>query len=154
MKVVICARRLDRLKKLCLSASRNLFAYKCDLTEANEVKAMMEWIERTLGPLEVVINNAGVMKYGRLLDQSPREWEVMTDLNLLAGTYVTQLAIENMVGRNSGTVIFINSMAGHVENDNCMTTMYNATKYALTILIDSWRQEVSHFIYTFIRYLN
>eukprot|EP00093_Oithona_nana_P014275 14275.XXX_859952_859110_1 [CDS] Oithona nana genome sequencing. len=83
------------------------------------------------------------MKYGRLLDQSPREWEVMTDLNLLAGTYVTQLAIENMVGRNSGTVIFINSMAGHVENDNCMTTMYNATKYALTILIDSWRQEIA-----------
>ena len=104
---------------------------------------MMEWIERTLGPLEVVINNAGVMKYGRLLDQSPRDWEVMTDLNLLAGTYVTQLAIENMVVRNSGTVIFINNMAGHVENDNCMTTMYNATKYALTILIDSWRQEVS-----------
>ena len=141
MRVVMCARRLDRLKKLCLS-SQNLFAYKCDLTEAKEVKAMMEWVERTLGPLEVVINNAGVMKYGRLLDQSPGEWQQMTSLNLLAGTYVTQLALENMLGRNSGTVIFINSMAGHVENDNCMTTMYNATKYALTVLIDAWRQEV------------
>ena len=82
MKVVICARRLDRLKGLSLS-SPNLFAYKCDVTQAKEVKAMMEWIERTLGPLEVVINNAGVMKYGRLLDQGPGEWEMMTDLNLL-----------------------------------------------------------------------
>ena len=144
MRVVACARRLDLLKALKVSlGSEWVFAYKCDLIQVQEVAAMMKWIKMTFGRLDVVVNNAGVMNYGHMMEQCPRDWEVMVDLNFIAPSYITQLTWPVMPDEG-GDIIFVNSMAGHVENDNAMTTFYNATKYGLTALIDCWRQEVKY----------
>lgn len=147
MHVVACGRRFERLKGLqkgCKNAELLLHPYKCDLTSFQEIKAMMEWIEHTFGDLRVVINNAGVMMYGPLLKQTPQDWTAMMDVNLIAVSYITQLATGKIMLTQERPldVIFINSMAGHVQNDNPMTAMYNAGKYALTGLIEQWRREL------------
>ena len=83
--------------------------------------------------------------YGHLLDQTPQDWSLMMNVNLISVSYLTQLASKLMLENpkeSSNEIIFINSMAGHVENDNAMTTMYNCTKFALTTLIENWRKEV------------
>ena len=95
--------------------------------------------------LQILINNAGVMMYGHLLDQTPQDWSLMMNVNLISVSYLTQLASKLMLENpkeSSNEIIFINSMAGHVVNDNAMTTMYNCTKFALTTLIENWRKEV------------
>ena len=108
----------------------------------------MEWIQTTFGTLHILINNAGVMMYGKLLDQTPEDWSSMINVNLISVSYLTQLASKIMLETTErsacNNIIFINSMAGHVENDNAMTTMYNSTKFALTTIIEQWRQEVKH----------
>lgn len=145
MKVVACARRLERLESMQKSLGESFFPYRCDLTQFDQVKTMLEWIEKTFARLDVVVNNAGMIVYSGILDQSPKDWERMTDLNLIAASYVTQLASKLMLKSQlvqSGNIIFINSMAGHIENDNPLTSMYNATKFSLTSLIESWRVEV------------
>ena len=123
-----------------------MFPYKCDLANSHEIKAMMEWIQSTFGTLHILINNAGVMMYGKLLDQTPEDWSSMINVNLISVSYLTQLASKIMLETTErsacSNIIFINSMAGHIENDNAMTTMYNSTKFALTTIIEQWRQEV------------
>jgi len=146
LKVVAVARRIDRLKKLKVEVGEtNLFPYKCDLANSNEIKSMIDWIKNTFGGLHILINNAGVMMYGHLLDQTPQDWSLMMNVNLISVSYLTQLASKLMLENpkeSSNEIIFINSMAGHVENDNAMTTMYNCTKFALTTLIENWRKEL------------
>ena len=83
------------------------------------------------------------MMYGKLLDQTPKDWSSMINVNLISVSYLTQLASNIMLETETcNNFIFINSMAGHIENDNAMTTMYNSTKFALTTIIEQWRQEV------------
>ena len=87
--------------------------------------------------------------YGHLLDQTPQDWSLMMNVNLISVSYLTQLASKLMLENpkeSSNEIIFINSMAGHVENDNAMTTMYNCTKFALTTLIENWRKEVRYLV--------
>ena len=101
--------------------------------------------------LQILINNAGVMMYGHLLDQTPQDWSLMMNVNLISVSYLTQLASKLMLENpkeSSNEIIFINSMAGHVVNDNAMTTMYNCTKFALTTLIENWRKEVRSLVLT------
>ena len=101
--------------------------------------------------LQILINNAGVMMYGHLLDQTPQDWSLMMNVNLISVSYLTQLASKLMLENpkeSSNEIIFINSMAGHVVNDNAMTTMYNCTKFALTTLIENWRKEVKSLVLT------
>ena len=89
--------------------------------------------------------------YGHLLDQTPQDWSLMMNVNLISVSYLTQLASKLMLENpkeSSNEIIFINSMAGHVENDNAMTTMYNCTKFALTTLIENWRKEVRSLVLT------
>jgi NAD(P)-dependent dehydrogenase (short-subunit alcohol dehydrogenase family) len=79
------------------------------------------------------------MMYGHLLDQTPQDWSLMMNVNLISVSYLTQLASKLMLENpkeSSNEIIFINSMAGHVVNDNAMATMYNCTKFALTTLSD------------------
>ena len=123
-----------------LKGSEFLHPYSCDLADFEAVKKMMEWVEKRFESLQILINNAGIMIYGPLLEQKPQEWTKMMDVNLISVSYVTQLA-SKIMGKG-GDIIFINSMAGHVENDNPMTALYNAGKFALTGLIENWRREL------------
>jgi NAD(P)-dependent dehydrogenase (short-subunit alcohol dehydrogenase family) len=149
MKVVACARRMDRLKQMADKINNGtmeetFFPYKCDLLEMDEIKAMFEWINSRFGRLDVAVCNAGFMAYGNLVDQTPEDWRKMSDINVISASYSAQLASKIMLEKHvSGNIIFINSMAGHIENDNPMTAFYNSTKHALTTLIEAWRVEVS-----------
>ncbi len=151
IEVIGLARRLDKLNqvKLACGPKASLFhPYECDLTDFPGLKRMFDWILQRFGGhrLEILINNAGMMMYGSLLEQTPQDWTAMMDVNLVGPSYITQLTTKIMLshGNTEGNIVFINSMAGHVVNDNPMTSFYNAGKFALTTLIDQWRQEVNN----------
>src|SRR5213079_3279281 len=86
-----------------------------------------------LGRLDTVINNAGVMLLGPIVDAPLEEWERMVDLNVKGLLYVAHASIPHLVN--------ISSVAGRVARNG--SGVYNATKHAVGAFSESLRQEVT-----------
>lgn len=147
--VVGCARREDKLETLSknlLGEKGKFYPRKCDLTSEEDIRSMFDWIcsNPELGKVDVCINNAGLSTAETLLDGNVESWKRMLDVNVLALCLCTQLSIKSMVNNNvtDGQIIMISSFSGHRVPPNPSTRFYAATKFAVTGLLEGWRQEV------------
>jgi NADP+-dependent farnesol dehydrogenase len=91
-----------------------------------------------------LVNNAGYMKEGLLTEGDTQEWKKEFDVNVLALCIATREAIRVMRTNDiQGHVIHINSIAGHVGPKAPKLNVYSATKYAVTALTETLRQELN-----------
>lgn len=99
------------------------------------------------GRLDTLINNAGVMLLGSILNASTEEWERMIDLNLKGLLYTTHAALPHLIKaaqdspRNVADIINISSVAG--RRARAGAGVYNATKFGVVALTEALRQEVT-----------
>ncbi|XP_031626811.1 farnesol dehydrogenase-like [Contarinia nasturtii] len=154
--MIVCGltRRKDKLEPLRLSlfgAEGQLNAVDCDITNEDSVKRAYQWIEKTLGGIDLLINNAGVVSQCMLLDDNNiRDLRSMLEANLIGLCICTRDAIKLMRQRGfDGHVVNINSIFGHkvntcVPGSKPINGMYPACKFALTALTECLRQEVSY----------
>lgn len=150
LKVVGCARRLDRLQRLEkeINTSSTLFyPYKCDMVQDKEIKDMFDWIKqhKDLGSLEVTVCNAGMAVYKSLLEASPQDLQLMSNVNVISASYCAQLSVDLMTKNDSGgsgTIIFVGSVLGHMITEDVISYFYTVTKHALSCLAETWRQQV------------
>jgi len=146
MKVVGCARRVENIQQIKDEGCSTLYPYKCDLSKEDDIVNMFKWIEDhpDLGKIDVCIPNAGYSVGNLLLEGSMEEWRGMLDVNVLSLQLCTQLAIKSMLKNkiDDGQVILVNSMSGHRVAPGPTTRFYTATKFAVTALLEGWRQEV------------
>jgi short-subunit dehydrogenase len=101
-------------------------AYPCDLSV---LEAVPELVER-VGPVDVLVNNAGVANVGWYLDRTQDEIDQMTTVNLLAPMRLCRLVIPGMIDRGRGHVVNISSMAAVIAPPGLAT--YSATKAGLS----------------------
>lgn len=111
-----------------------------DVTDINSVNAAIEQVKRELGPLDILINNAGTAKFGKFLELEPAEWENIIRVNLMGVYYVTRAVLPEMIERQTGDIINISSTAG--QRGAAMTSAYSASKFAVNGLSESLMQEV------------
>ncbi|MDT5337514.1 MAG: hypothetical protein QOD90_3019 [Mycobacterium sp.] len=112
---------------------------KLDVTDPESFAAFLDDVERQLGPLDVLINNAGIMPAGKLIDEPDRVTRRILDINVYGVILGSKLAAERMVPRRSGHVINIASLAGESPTPGLAT--YCASKYAVLGFTDSARIE-------------
>ena len=107
---------------------------------------MFDWISShpELGKVDVCINNAGLSSAENLREGSMESWRKMLDVNVLALCLCTQLSVNLMTKNNvtDGQIIMISSMSGHRVPPNPSTRFYSASKFAVTGLLEGWRQEL------------
>lgn len=150
MKVVACARRIEKIQEIFGSeetkAKQLLHPYKCDLENFDEIRTMFEWIENEpeLGRVDICIPNAGLSANTSLLDGNVDEWRQMLNVNVIALNLCTQLAVRSMIKHkiDDGQIVMLNSMSGHRVPTGSPTKFYSATKFAVTALLEGWRQEI------------
>jgi len=149
MKVVGCARREDKLTTLSTALNGQtgkFYPRKCDLANEADIRSMFSWITShpELGKVDVCINNAGLSTSETLRAGSMESWRTMLDVNVLALCLCTQLSVESMVSNkiDDGQIIMIGSMSGHRVPPNPSTRFYAASKFAVTGLLEGWRQEL------------
>lgn len=111
-----------------------------DVANHESVMAAVEHIQSELGKIDILINNAGVGKFGKFLELSPEEFKNMIDVNLMGAYYVTRSVLPGMIKQSSGDIINISSTAG--ERGGAITAAYSASKFGLIGLSDSLMQEV------------
>ncbi|WP_327358634.1 SDR family oxidoreductase [Streptomyces sp. NBC_01304] len=136
--LLLLARRLDKLEELGLP---DALCRKVDVTDRAAVQAAVREAEERFGPADALVNNAGAMLLGRIADQPEDEWDRMIDLNIKAVLYATRAVLPGMLGRGSGTVINVSSIAGRKTFPN--HTAYVGTKFAVHAMSENLREEVA-----------
>lgn len=111
-----------------------------DVADLEAVGHAVSHIKEELGPIDILINNAGIAKFGGFLELSPQEWEDIVRVNLMGVYNVTRVVLPEMIERKRGDIINISSTAG--TKGAPVTSAYSASKYAVLGLTESLMLEV------------
>lgn len=90
--------------------------------------------------IDILINNAGIGRFGSFMELDPEEVQQIIQINLMGPYYVTRAVLPQMIERQTGEIINIASTAG--LRGNAMTSAYSASKFGLLGLSESLMQEV------------
>jgi short-subunit dehydrogenase len=110
-------------------AGRDVAAFVADITSAGERHALLEAVERRLGPVDVLVNNAGGDLQREFHNLTGHEIEQVIELNLTSAVILTRLVLPGMLERGRGHVVNVSSMAGRVAFPH--TEAYAAAKDGL-----------------------
>jgi NADP-dependent 3-hydroxy acid dehydrogenase YdfG len=149
-KVALVARRTDRLSDLAdrLQADgATAVVITADVTNQSEAdQAVAETVSK-LGRLDTLVNNAGVMLLGPVVDAPVEEWERMVQINVLGLLYCTHAALPHLLRaaedspRRVADLVNISSVAGRETRNG--SGVYNATKHGVGAFSDALRKEVT-----------
>jgi NADP-dependent 3-hydroxy acid dehydrogenase YdfG len=147
--VALVARRRERLEELAADIRADggsALVLEADITEqAQAVEAVAQAVNQ-LGRLDTVVNNAGVMLLGPIVDAPVEEWDQMVAINLQGLLYVSHAALPHLLRaadddpRHVSDLVNISSTAGRVVRQG--TGVYNLTKFGVNAFTESLRQEV------------
>lgn len=139
----LIARKEDGLKKVTNELKTDgieIATATADVGNRTEVDSAVASLKEKLGTIDILINNAGISKFGGFLELEPAEWEKIIQVNLLGAYYMTRAVLPTMVEQQSGDIINISSTAG--EKGGPITSAYSASKSGLLGLTESLAMEV------------
>ena len=137
---LLLGRRTAKIEALPLNFE-NVLIESVDVTDQAQFKAAIQKAEAKFGPTDLLVNNAGVMLLGNVLNQDAKEWQTMLDTNVMGVLNGTQIVLPAMVERQHGTIINMSSLAGRKTFVN--HAAYVASKFAVHGLSETIREEVS-----------
>jgi len=109
---------------------------RLDVSNAGEVKAVVERTVEEMGDLHVLFNGAGILTYGTALETTDEAWSRMMAVNLTGTFLCARAALEHMVSRGRGSIINVASTTG--SHDACAhAAAYVSSKGGVTLLTRS-----------------
>ncbi len=148
--VAIAARRVDRLDALAQrirDSGGTALVIEADLTDQAQARAAVERTAAELGRLDTLINNAGMMLLGPVVDAPTDEWWQMLDINVRAVLNCADAALPHLLRaaqdspRGVADMVNVSSVAGRVVRRG--SAVYNLTKHGIGAFSESLRQEVT-----------
>jgi NAD(P)-dependent dehydrogenase (short-subunit alcohol dehydrogenase family) len=130
---------LELTEKTAAQLGGGTIALPLDVTDRASFATFLDEAERQLGPLDVLVNNAGVMPVTPFVEESDESIRRQLDINLYGVIVGTQLAVERMRPRRAGHIVNIASSAGKAGVPGIAT--YSATKHAVVGLTEAVRAE-------------
>lgn len=141
--VVLAARRLDRLQAISeeiASGGGKVTVFEADVSDETACRELVEDAERECGPVDVLVNNAGVMLLGPVKDAPTEEWRTMVEVNLLGLLYMTHAILPSFYSRKRGHIVNVSSVAGRTATAG--SAVYNATKWGVNAFTEALRHEL------------
>lgn len=142
MNLALSGRREDALAQVAVEVSDRgvrCVTVPADLADREQLRGLLARVEQELGPLDVLINNAGIENVSSFASCSEQELSQMIDVNLTAPMLLARQALPGMLQRGAGHVVFISSLAG--KSGPAYNGPYAATKAGLVALTQSLRAE-------------
>lgn len=116
------------------------FTVTADVSSIEEVNAAAKTIFGQFEKIDILINNAGIAKFGSFMELEANEWEQIIKVNVMGMYYVTRAFLPQMIDNKFGDIINVSSTAG--LNGNAMTSAYSTSKFAVLGLSESLMKEV------------
>jgi NADP-dependent 3-hydroxy acid dehydrogenase YdfG len=140
MKVAIGDLDLDAAQATAKELGPSAVAISLDVTDRDSFSAFLDQAEQQLGPIDVLVNNAGIMQIGRFIDEDDLTAVRMVDINIHGVILGMKLALARMIPRDRGHIVNISSQAGKFGAPGGAT--YSATKHAVVGLTEAVRGEL------------
>jgi NAD(P)-dependent dehydrogenase (short-subunit alcohol dehydrogenase family) len=143
-RVAICGRDPESLERARASLARaggEVVALPCDVTDQNSVQSLVEEVRRRLGPLDILINNAGVIEVGPAETMSLADFEEAMGTNFWGMVYPTLAVLPEMRERRTGRIVNITSIGGKLGIPHLLP--YSASKFAAVGFSQGLRTEVA-----------
>ena len=129
--LVITARReelLKEVKKECESKGVKVSYYAGDVRQEQTAKDCVALALKEFGRIDILINNAGIGKLIKLVDSTAEDYKEIMDTNVFSSFIFSKYAVEDMLKRKEGMIVFVSSVTGHVGHED--ETIYTMTKFA------------------------
>ncbi|HKG37874.1 MAG TPA: SDR family oxidoreductase [Conexibacter sp.] len=139
-KVAIGDLDVDLAERTAAELGGDTVALPLDVTDRESFEHFLDETERRLGPLDVLVNNAGIMQLGHFVDESDAVSARQIDINVHGVVYGSKLALQRFLPRRTGHLINIASTAGKAGVPGGAT--YSATKHAVVGLTEAIRGEI------------
>lgn len=130
---------LKQAKEELEKINGRVFIHVCDVTDKSRIKELAQTAYEEMGTVDILINNAGYVKGGEILDQPAEVWDTTININLNALVYTIQAFLPKMYERNFGHIVNISSAAGTIGVPGL--AVYCATKWGVWGLTESLRFE-------------
>jgi NAD(P)-dependent dehydrogenase (short-subunit alcohol dehydrogenase family) len=138
-RVAIAARDTERTARV--AADLGALPVAVDVTDPDSVHAMVERVTADLGPIDVLVNNAGVCFHRPALEVPADEWRQVWDVNVDGLWHCSRIVGARMLERRSGVIVNVGSISALIVNRPQMQPAYNASKAAVHQLTKSLAAE-------------
>ncbi|HET9627780.1 MAG TPA: SDR family oxidoreductase [Kofleriaceae bacterium] len=142
-RVAICARDTDELARARRELEQlggEVFSAPCDVTDRDDVLRFMASVEDDFGPIDVLINNAGLIQVGPLEHMTADDFEQALAVNLRGPLHATLAVLPAMRRRKAGRIVNIASLGGRVAVPHLAP--YSTSKFALVGMSEAMRAEL------------
>lgn len=112
-----------------------------DVSNADDVKAIVETAEAALGPIDILVNNAGLTRDGLLMRMEEADWDLVLDVNLKGAFLMSRAVARGMMKRRSGSIVNLSSVVG--RRGNAGQANYSAAKAGLIGLTKTLARELA-----------
>ena len=140
VRVVLAARRKDRIDTLAEELGEAALAVAADVGDAGQVARLFDTVRERFGGLDLLFNNAGMGINGPFAETRPDDWRTQIDANLYGVLNCTHAALPLMKGRTGAMVPTVSSVGG--RHGIAGWSIYNATKFAVVGFHDALRKEL------------
>ncbi|MEJ7653973.1 MAG: glucose 1-dehydrogenase [Chloroflexia bacterium] len=143
-KVAIAARNRERSETAVeeiKAEGGQAVVVNVDVTQRDGVERMLDEVTEKLGPVDVLVNNAGVCYHQPAAEVSVEEWEDVFNVNVHGLWNCAQIVGRQMIERRTGVIVNIGSISGFIVNRPQMQPAYNASKAAVHQLTKSLAAE-------------
>jgi NAD(P)-dependent dehydrogenase (short-subunit alcohol dehydrogenase family) len=143
-RIAICARDEAELERARLDLEKrgaDVFAIKCDVTIDAEVRQMIERIHDHFGPIDVLVNNAGIIQVGPLETMGTEDFQQAMNTHFWGPLNTILAVLPEMRRRQSGRIVNISSIGGKISIPHLVP--YSASKFALVGLSKGLRAELA-----------
>jgi NADP-dependent 3-hydroxy acid dehydrogenase YdfG len=142
-KLSLCARDQKKLQSAAdelRPGAAGVFAAAVDVTHGDQIAAFVQNTEKTLGPVEILVNNAGVGYFGPTHEATEANWDTVLDTNLKSVFLASKAVAPGMIQRRRGHIINIASLAG--KNAFAGGGIYCASKWGLLGLTECMAEDL------------
>ncbi len=140
-KVVVSGTRAEKLDEIVDQLGDNAFAAPCNLMDRDAVSGLYAEAEEHAGPIDIVVNNAGITRDNLFLRMKDEEWDDVISVNLTATFAVCRGALKGMMRRRYGRIVNMSSISGVVGNPG--QGNYSASKAGMIGMSKAMAREVA-----------
>jgi NAD(P)-dependent dehydrogenase (short-subunit alcohol dehydrogenase family) len=140
-RLAICSRDPDELTRAAADLGGGVLAERCDVTDRDQVRAFVGRARGWHGPVDVLVNNAGVIQVGPLAEMREEDFEQSLRTHFWAALYTILEVLPEMKARRTGRIVNVASVGGKVAVPHLLP--YSAGKFSLVGLSNGLRTELA-----------